>query len=60
MYIVDNLVINVIAAADDDDDVDVDECSSSSPPCSANEICVNSHGSYVCLRSSSAAVAAGK
>ena len=45
---------NVVAAAA----VDVDECASSSPPCTNNEICLNSYGSYVCLRRS-AAVAAG-
>jgi len=47
------MMMLLIAAA-----VDVDECTLSSP-CSISQICLNSYGSYVCLRRS-AAVAAGK
>ena len=39
-----------------DDDVDVDECTTSSP-CNNSQICLNSYGSYVCLRTSASAAA---
>lgn len=40
-------------------DTDVNECSSSPSPCTDSQLCLNSYGSYVCLRTSASAAAAG-
>ena len=52
----DDLVSNWVAAGGGVD-VDDDECQRSPSPCAFTQLCLNSYGSYVCLRTTAAAAA---